>query len=135
MIQTTRLPNLDLLAAGKVAPNPAELLKSGKLAELFGDPLLQGYDRIIVDSAPVNAVSDTLNLVRFAQAICLVIRSNKTPRRALLRAYHELVEAGGRCLGLVVNRLPQQSGPGYYYSYSAGAYGSEGVYGAKAVAS
>ncbi len=134
LIHTTRVSGLDLLSAGKVAHNPAELLKSSKLAELFRDPLLQGYDRIIVDSAPVNAVSDTLNLVQFAQAICLVIRSNKTPKRALLRAYHELVEAGGRSLGLIVNRLPHRGGAGYYYYYSAGAYGSEGVYGAKAVA-
>ena len=131
LLRATQVANLTLLPAGAVAPNPAELFKSANLAQLFANPLLEQFERIVIDSAPVNAVSDTLHLVTFAHAVCLVVRAGSTPRRALLRAYHELVEASGRCIGLIVNRLPAQSGAGYYYYYSAGAYGAEGVYGAK----
>jgi succinoglycan biosynthesis transport protein ExoP len=131
LLMSTAVPGLHLLTAGTQASNPAELLNHGKLANFFRNPLLQEYDRIVIDSAPINAVSDTLNIVEFAQSICLILRANKTPRRALLRAYQELVTAGGHTIGLVVNRLPKSRGAGYYYYYSGGAYGNEGVYGAK----
>jgi capsular exopolysaccharide synthesis family protein len=130
LITGTDLPGLHLLSAGSVAHSPAELLNSDKLAELFREPALQVFDRIVIDTAPINAVSDTLNFVEFADSICLVLRANKTPKRAVVRAYHELVEAGARSVGLLLNRMPQRGGAGGYYHYSTGAYGSEGVYGA-----
>lgn len=131
LFKPTQVPGLHLLTAGTPVHNPAELLNHGKLAEFFRHPLLQGFDRIVIDSAPVNAVSDTLNLVEFAHSVCLILRANKTPKRALLRASQELRAAGAQTIGLVVNRLPKSSGTGYHYYYSAGAYGNEGVYGAK----
>jgi capsular exopolysaccharide synthesis family protein len=130
LITATTVAGLHLLSAGGVARNPAELLVSGKLTELFNDPGLQAFDRIVIDSAPINAVSDTLTLVGFASSICLVIRANKTTKRAVTRAYHELVEAGARNVGVVLNRLPKRAGADSYYYYSVGEYGSEGVYGA-----
>lgn len=130
LIAPTKIGALHLLNAGRVSRNPAELLSASKLTELFNDPALAAFDRIVIDSAPVNAVSDTLNLVKFAECICLVVRANKTPKRAALRAYHELVEAGARAIGMVLNRLPRRNGGDGYYYYSTGAYGSEGVYGA-----
>ncbi len=130
LITETEIPHLSLLSAGTVARNPAELLESAKLADLFRNPALRGFERIVIDTAPINAVSDTLNLVEFADSICLVVRANKTSRRAVSRAHHELVEAGAENVGLVLNRMPENSGRGNYYYYSAGEYGSEGVYGA-----
>jgi capsular exopolysaccharide synthesis family protein len=131
LFMPTEIPGLHLLTAGSQVRNPAELLRQGKLDAFFSDPILKEYDRIVIDSAPVNAVSDSLNLVRFAQSVCLVLRANKTSKRAIVRAYQELLAAGAKTVGLVVNRLPKGSGAGYYYYYSMGAYGNEGVYGAR----
>lgn len=129
LIAPTKSPALHLLTAGTVARNPAELLSGTNLERLFRDPALAAFDRIVIDSAPINAVSDTLNLVKYAESICLVVRAEKTPRGSIRRAYHELLEAGARGVGLVLNRLPANGAEGYYY-YGTGKYGSEGVYGA-----
>jgi capsular exopolysaccharide synthesis family protein len=130
LIVPTHSGALHLLSAGAVAHNPAELLGSKKLERLFRDPALAAFDRIVIDSAPINAVSDTLNLVKYADSICLVVRANKTAKRAVLRAYHELAEAGANAVSVVLNRLPRRKGTDSYYYYSSGSYGSEGVYGA-----
>jgi Mrp family chromosome partitioning ATPase len=87
------------------------------------------FDHVVIDSAPVNAVSDTLLLAKSVSSVCLVVRAAHTPRNAVLRATRKLREAGARLSGFVLNRLPKSSGAGYYYHYSPGSYGS-GVYGA-----
>ncbi len=90
------------------------------------------YDRIIVDTAPVNAVSDTLVLVPHVQTICLVIRAGSTPRKAVMRAAKALTDIQCKPAGVVLNYLPERHGIGYYYYYYSGEYGATGVYGAKA---
>lgn len=120
--------NLDVLTAGTRAPNPAELLSGKGFSELIRDALLR-YDRVVVDSAPVNAVADSLLLVKCVHAVCLVVHAAETPRRAVLRACLKLTEAGRPPAGFILNRLPLHSGVNYYYYYSAGEYG-KGVYGA-----
>jgi Mrp family chromosome partitioning ATPase len=130
LIVPTNVLGLRLLSAGNVAPRAAELLTAGKLDALFQDPALEGFDRVVIDSAPINAVSDALNLVRYVGSVCLVIRTGKTPKSAVVRAYHELVEAGARSMGLVLNRVPEKSGN--YYHYATGSYGDEGVYSTRA---
>ena len=84
---------------------------------------------MVIDTAPINAVSDTLLLVRSVQAVVLVIHAASTPRKAVQRASQKLLEAGAPLAGLVLNQLPSASGHDYYFHYSPGAYG-EGVYGA-----
>ena len=68
----------------------------------------------------MNAVSDTLLLVKHVQSVCLVVQAGKTPAKAVARAVEKLAEAGSRPVGFVMNRLPKGSGTGYYYYYSAG---------------
>ncbi len=127
----TDLENLKVLTAGSTAPNPAELLASDDFPALLKEALLH-YDRVIIDTAPINAVSDTLMLAPHVQTICLVVRAASTPKAAAQRACKALEAIKCKPAGLVLNRLPQGHGAGYYYYYSAGEYGSEGVYGAKA---
>jgi capsular exopolysaccharide synthesis family protein len=129
-VRSTDVENLTVLTAGNRAPNPAELLSGEGFGQLLKQALLH-YDRVVIDSAPVNAVSDTLLLVKYAQSVCLVVHSGKTPRKAVMRACSKLTEAGARPSGFVLNRMPPHSGAGYYYSYSTGQYG-KGVYGAPA---
>jgi Mrp family chromosome partitioning ATPase len=96
------------------------------------------FDRVVVDSAPIHAVSDTLLLVKSVQTVCIVARAAKTPRKSIQRAIYLLQKAGGPVAGIVLNRLSRRGGAGYgyyynsYYDYSYyGKYSKKGVYGAK----
>ena len=84
---------------------------------------------MVIDSAPVLAVSDTLIITPYIQSLCLVVRSNHTKRNAVQRAVALLENAGNRPVGLVLNRLPRSAGVGHYYYYTQHGYG-DGVYGA-----
>jgi capsular exopolysaccharide synthesis family protein len=129
-VRETDVNNLTVMTAGNRAPNPAELLAGTGFAELIKESLLR-YDRVVIDSAPVNAVSDTLLLIKYISTVSLVIHAGKTPRKAVIRAVNKLADAGSRPVGFVLNRLPMHSGVNYYYYYSAGEYG-KGVYGVSA---
>lgn len=128
--RTCEVENLYVLAGGSKAPNPAELLSSQSFAEVVAEATRQ-FDRIVIDSAPVLAVSDTLIITPYVQSLCLVVRSGHTPRNAVQRAIGLLEGVGNRPVGLVLNRLPRKSGISYYYYYSEHGYGG-GVYGAPA---
>jgi len=128
-IRPTTVPNLSLLPSGRRAPNPAELLAQINVGQLL-ESLLKKYDRVVVDSAPVNAVSDTLSLASMAHAVCLVLRFGKTPRRAILRALTLLEKTGARMAGIVMNRMPTSRGASYYYYYYGDPDVADSVYGA-----
>ncbi len=70
-------PTLDIIVAGPIPPNPAELLISKKVDNMF-EELRNKYDYIIVDSAPVGMVSDTFSLNRISNATIYVTRVNRT---------------------------------------------------------
>ncbi|MDR3403823.1 MAG: polysaccharide biosynthesis tyrosine autokinase [Chthoniobacter sp.] len=128
-IRPTKIENLFVLAAGRRIQQPAELLAKGGFRALMKE-VSGRFDRIVVDSAPIHAVSDALLMLTEVEAVCMVIRSAKTPRRAVKRALHLIAEAEGSISGVILNRL-RQSGVGYYYHYGVGEYG-KGVYGAAA---
>lgn len=117
----TGIENLWFLGAGERASRPAELLASGELARLLEESELH-FDRIILDSAPVNSVSDTQLIARNVQAVCLVIRAGKTPRRAVVRACSRLARATHKPGGIILNRMARNSRDAYYSSYYAGGY-------------
>jgi capsular exopolysaccharide synthesis family protein len=124
-----QVKGLSVLTAGSTARNPAELLSADKLARLFNDPAMAAFDRIILDTAPVNAVSDALHLVKFATSTCLVIRSGSTPAKASQRAIAAL--AGARVLDLAVV-LNCMEGMKYYTYGNNKAYGNPAGAGAGA---
>lgn len=129
VVHPTELSNLFYIAGGTLAPNPAELLARDGLSTLINEAL-KTYDRVVVDSAPVHAVSDTLLMAKHAQTVCLVMRAAKTPSRSVLRCAQLLQAAGAPLSGTVMNRIPHQRGLGYgYYSYSSYYhYGYHGKY-------
>lgn len=122
---------LSVLTGGRRAPNPAELLSGSS----FGKLILEAsnhFDRVVIDSAPILAVSDTLLMTPLVQTVCVVVRANKTPRNAVQRALGMLTGAGGRPAGIILNRLPRRRGSGYYYYYASPGYGKgEGAYSAR----
>ena len=119
---------LSILAGGRRAPNPAELLSGTSFGELIAQAAGL-YDRVVVDSAPLLAVSDTLLMVPHVQTAAVVVRAAKTPRNAILRAVSLLATAGSRPAGIILNRLPNRRGAGHYYYYASHGYGAgEGSY-------
>lgn len=127
-IRGTGMANLSLLPSGRRAPNPSELLAQYDLGGLL-DGLLKEYDRIVIDTAPVNAVSDALSIAPSVHAVCMVLMYGKTPRRAVTRALSVLQKTGARIAGLVMNRMPANRGASYYYYYYGDSYAEDNVYG------
>ena len=126
-IQLTSIENLSILPAGRSVPNPAEVLGRASFADLLQSALGR-FDRIVIDTAPIHAVSETLLLAAQAQAVCLVLRSGKTGSNVALRALRRLREANAHVAGFVLNGLPNGNS-GYYYHYHAKGYGGSEVYG------
>jgi capsular exopolysaccharide synthesis family protein len=79
VVQSTEHENLFLISAGTTSPNPAELLGRGSFNRLI-DEALNHFDRIVVDSAPVHAVSDSLLMLERIQTLCMLVRAGSTPR-------------------------------------------------------
>jgi Mrp family chromosome partitioning ATPase len=94
--------------------------------------LLNDYDRVIVDSAPVNMVSDTLLMAKYFSGVCLVVRNGKTPRPAAERAVWLLEQSSANIVGTILNRLPRGHGAGYYFYYFGDEYAKRTAHGAAA---
>src|SRR6476660_1156028 len=123
-ILTTTGGRLYVLAGGRRAPNPAEILAGPFFGQLIAEAA-RLFDRVVIDSAPILAVSDTLLMTPHAQTVCIVVRAAKTPRLAVRRAIMLLAKSGIRPAGLVLNRLRRSRGVGYYYYYASHGYGKE----------
>jgi polysaccharide biosynthesis transport protein len=115
---------LSVLAGGRRSPNPAEILAGPFFGRLIAEATTI-FDRIVIDSAPILAVSDTLLMTPHVQTLCIVVRAAKTPRQAVRRALSLLAKSGIRPAGLVLNRLRRSRGVGYYYYYASHGYGKE----------
>jgi succinoglycan biosynthesis transport protein ExoP len=131
VVYATDSQNLFYVPAGGDVPNPAELLANTGVDSLIDEALLQ-FDRVIVDSAPIHAVSDTLLILNRIQSVCLVVRVRKTPQNAVQRAVKMLLDAKAPLTGIILNLLPRNRGRGYYYD-SHYEYAYRGKYGKKKV--
>lgn len=125
-IQSTNLENLDLISAGHIPPNPIELLSSVKMRDFIKE-LEEMYDFIIIDTPPVNIVSDAMVLSKIVTGYILVARSNYTEYNTLDAAMSNFELANIKPLGVVlndydVNRTKYASAGNKYYSYYG--YGS-----------
>ena len=119
---------LSILTGGRRAPNPAELLSGRSFSELVVEAA-KSFDRVVIDSAPVLAVSDTLLMTPHVQTICIVVHASRTAGNAVRRALMLLAGAGSQPAGIILNRVPRRRGAGYYYYYASHGYGAgEGSY-------
>lgn len=121
--------NLDLLMAGPIPPNPAELIARQSLDIIF-DILKQEYDYILIDTAPVGLVTDTLQIGRVSDATVYMSRADYTPKSSF-GLINELSEEGKLPkMSVVLNGVDMSKKKyGYYYGY--GKYGKYGRYGNK----
>ena len=127
-IRKTRIPNLNLLTCGQIPTNPSELLSSKRmqsLLTLFGEK----YERIIMDSPPVLAVTDSILLSRLVDGIIIVVGAGATNRDGVGRAVEQLKEVDARIIGSVINNLNVKKERYYYSRYYYYNYGKYGYYG------
>jgi succinoglycan biosynthesis transport protein ExoP len=126
-VKSTEVPNLFVLPCGPIPPNPAELLHTQAFADLL-KAAGEKFDRIILDSPPLNAVSDSAVLATQADGVVLVLRAGKTNRDAAARALRSLADVQAQMYGAVLNDLDvtdaryrdtYMSYRGYYGHYAA----------------
>lgn len=118
--------NLDLLMAGPVPPNPGELVTRKSLEETM-DILKEHYDYIIIDTAPVGLVTDTLALGRIANATVYVCRADYTQKSSFGLINGLAYEKKMPNMSIVLNDVDlSKKKYGYYYGY--GKYGKYGKY-------
>lgn len=119
--------NLDLLMAGPTPPNPAELLARPNLGIII-DMLREKYDYIILDTAPVGLVTDTLQIGRYADVTAFVCRADYTPKNSFGMINQLSAEQKLPNMCVVINGVDMSKKKyGYYYGY--GRYGKYGRYG------
>ena len=126
-------PNLDVLPAGVIPPNPGELISREQLDHAIA-LLREHYDYVIVDTPPVGLVSDTLSAARVVDMTIMVCRADYSPRNnfQLINALHH--DNKMPKITLVLNGIDLKKRKyGYYYGYGKygkyGHYGHYGVYG------
>ncbi|MEV0090183.1 polysaccharide biosynthesis tyrosine autokinase [Streptomyces sp. NPDC050738] len=107
---------LAVLTSGPIPPNPTELLASERMGEILRE-LADLYEIVIVDTAPLLPVADTVGLAPLAQGAILVVRAGKTPRDRVNAAADALRTVGGRTLGTVFSMAPLSKRAGYGYGY------------------
>ncbi|MEI2724744.1 MAG: polysaccharide biosynthesis tyrosine autokinase [Verrucomicrobiota bacterium] len=100
------------MAAGAPSLNPADLLARGSFQNLIAAALKE-FDRVVVDLAPIHAVSDTLLIAGYFHATILVLHGRTTPRQVVLRCIQLLEQAGASVRGVVLNQLPRRRSQGY----------------------
>ena len=119
--------NLDILMAGPIPPNPTELVARKSLDQVI-DILKETYDYVLIDSAPVGLVTDTLQIGRVANATVFLCRADYTPKEAFGYINDLAKEKKLPNMCVVINGIDMSKKKyGYYYGY--GRYGKYGRYG------
>jgi len=123
--QDTELGQLKVITSGALPPNPAELLGSQRWHAILGH-LKAEADLVIIDSPPLQAVTDAALLAAVVDGTVFAIRARRTRRGAVRQGREALARGGGKILGVTMNRLKKREYDEYYYSYYDGYYGSDG---------
>lgn len=114
-IQKTDIKDLYVLPRGIVPPNPSELLSSKRFSKLIKD-LKKVFDCIILDSVPVNGLSDALVISKLADKVIIVSKHGSTDISELENTKKSLENVGAKLAGVVINSVPKaRSKYGNYY--------------------
>ncbi len=123
-VKRTKIPNLDIIPCGKIPPNPSELLSSER-TRLLIEALGKKYDKILIDSPPVNVVTDPVILSQIVGGVILIIRAGENSRDVVQRALEQLSDVKAHLLGGVLNSVDLQKDHYYYSSYYHNYYYQE----------
>jgi capsular exopolysaccharide synthesis family protein len=128
VIVGTAVPDLSVLPAGPLSPNPSGLLASEAMTA-FLEYAATHFDFVVIDSPPVSAVADAIVMGNQVDGVVMGVEGGRTPREIVARVRDKLVRANVRILGVLINNLAEQSFDyGYYYHYYTGTYGAESGY-------
>lgn len=117
VIRPTSVENLQIITAGLIPPNPSELLGSKKFGTLLAE-LSGQYDRILVDSPPAGAVTDSVILSRLVDGVILAVYTEKTKIEQIKYVQEQMLKAGANVLGVVLTHTPKKGRSyQYYYKY------------------
>jgi capsular exopolysaccharide synthesis family protein len=126
-LRKTDIENLDMIPCGQIPPNPSELLGSKAMKEMLAT-LSRDYDRIVIDSPPVSAVTDAVVLSKAVDGVVVVLQANKTERVVAQRAIEQMQAVKAHIFGIILNRLDAQMTKDYHlYSYFYRYYGEEEI--------
>lgn len=117
IIQKTSKENLDIIFAGNVPPNPAELIATNKTDELL-NLLRENYDYIIIDTPPVGIVTDPYVLMVKSNLNIFVTRIKHTPKKEFVQLMHEIKDKK-LINSIVINDMPVRRKTKYGYEYYA----------------
>ena len=135
-IQKGVMENLDVMTSGPLPPNPSELLASENMGAIL-EKLSQEYSMILIDTPPVNVVTDAMELAKYSSGIIVVLRYGSTTTEDVEDTIKKVEFAQMNMLGFIMNEVKTKKS-GYYskykyknkYYYKKG-YGYGGYYGAK----
>lgn len=119
--------NLDLLMAGPIPPNPGEIVTRPSLEKVL-NLLKENYDYILVDTAPVGLVTDTLQIGKLVDATVFMCRADYTPKAAFNAINMFKAEKKLKNMAIVINGI-DMSKKKYGYYYGVGKYGRYRNYG------
>lgn len=115
-IKETKVENLAILTAGPTPPNPSELIASHNFNEIYNE-LLANYDFIVIDTPPVNTVTDAQIYAQTVRNCVLVVDTENNNKNEVKKAKDLLIKASGKLLGAILNKMPIDKSSSYYYYY------------------
>ncbi len=116
IVQKTSIENLSIITSGAKPPNPSELLSSDSFKEMI-EKVKNDYDYIIIDTPPINVVSDAIVIKDYIAGVVLVVRHNFTRYEDMNRAVKQIQLSDTNILGFVLNDIERKYRGGYYKSY------------------
>ncbi|MCK5851895.1 polysaccharide biosynthesis tyrosine autokinase [bacterium] len=125
IIHKSPIETLLVIPAGPIPPNPVEILNSPRLKELL-DKMSERFDRIIIDTPPVIAVTDAAILARMADGVIFTVCGGRAHRDIVKRGINGLMKVGGHVFGVILNNVNIYRASYYdyyYYNYYRYAYG------------
>lgn len=108
---------IHLLPAGTVPPNPLELLSSRRFEDVI-TKLKEAFDIVLIDSAPLQLVSDAQVLSQFSSSVIYVVKADATPYQVAQNGLKKLRRVNASILGVVLNQLDLEKAEKYYGEYS-----------------
>lgn len=114
-IRPEAYPNLDIIFSGEIPPNPSEILSSERMQELI-ESSSERYDYILVDTPPVNVVTDACVVANLLDGVLLLVRQDRSKKDAVRQAVSNLQLTGANILGYILNGVTSEDS-NYYGTY------------------
>lgn len=122
VVQTIADSSLHFISAGTLPPNPQELLHSKRFADTL-DQLKTQYDVIVIDSPPIELVSDALLLAMHSSSVIYLVRANETPIPVIRKGLNKLMQVDAPILGIALNCVDTRKAETAQYGYGHTPYG------------